>query len=341
MSELQRSTMLDQLSQIIIPTNQDFDAALARDFKNIDDQQHQNQEMPSEVDLKRQLIIMGTHSLEVRTCPNDPHNIRSHYKLYVCPHCLSILTTCDSWKIHESSCQIKYPPKGVAVFESKFKSIPIILYRVRGSQSQTYCKNLAFLGSRFNVSQFDPCDLYVYDYYVLVAPHWVDCPHSENRFTNLVGYFSRMNRRQTNEAFGDLLVWPTFRRFGFGKMLLDVSFELCRREGRAGEPARPYTAIGYEMLLSYCTEKIFIYLLEKTDGQHVDINQMSSNTGINADLIRHCLDKRKLLVDCNSQWFGITKVKGMHELIAHKRIERENGTCVQYLINPSMLVMCA
>jgi len=60
---------------------------------------------------------------------------------------------------------------------------------------------------------------------------------------------------------------PFLQRKGYGKFLIELSYELSKIEGRTGSPERPLSDLGYISYVSYWTLKVTQFLLEKTSNK--------------------------------------------------------------------------
>lgn len=54
----------------------------------------------------------------------------------------------------------------------------------------------------------------------------------------VIGFFSKEKMSWDNNNLACILVFPPWQRQGLGQMLMGVSYELSRREGRIGGPEK-------------------------------------------------------------------------------------------------------
>jgi hypothetical protein len=91
---------------------------------------------------------------------------------------------------------------------------------------------------------------------------------------------------------------PYLQKRGYGKFLIEFSYELSKIEGRTGTPERPLSDLGYISYISYWTLKVAQYLLEKTklkQDTSICLLDITNKTGIHGDDVYYVLEKFKLI----------------------------------------------
>ena len=79
-----------------------------------------------------------------------------------------------------------------------------------------------------------------------------------------------------------ILTLPQHQRHGYGKLLIEFSYELSKKEGRLGSPEKPLSDLGLLGYRAYWAEAIVEFLLaesEKGDAE-VSIDDIAQKTGL-------------------------------------------------------------
>ncbi|KAH7975129.1 hypothetical protein HPB49_024215 [Dermacentor silvarum] len=79
-----------------------------------------------------------------------------------------------------------------------------------------------------------------------------------------------------------ILTLPPYQRKGFGRLLIEFSYELSKFEGKAGSPEKPLSEMGLLLYRSYWSEAILeiLIIMIPTDNQErpkISINTQSSH----------------------------------------------------------------
>lgn len=97
---------------------------------------------------------------------------------------------------------------------------------------QLYCQNLSLFAKLFLDTKSVFYDVATFRYYLLVTSH----PATSQE--QVVGFFSKEKMSWDNNNVACILVFPPFQRKGLGQVLMGVSYELSKQEGRLGGPEK-------------------------------------------------------------------------------------------------------
>jgi len=90
------------------------------------------------------------------------------------------------------------------------------------------------------------------------------------------------------------MVLPNKQREGYGKFLIDFSYQLSIIEQKPGSPEKPLSDLGHKTYVGYWTHKIIGILLEN-QSHHLSISAISDMTGILASDIQDVLESYSIL----------------------------------------------
>jgi len=160
--------------------------------------------------------------------------------------------------------------------------------------------------------------------------------YSEN---HLVGYFSKEKLNSTDYNLSCILTLPTFRRQGFGNLLMEFSYLLSRREFKVGTPEKPLSDLGLLTYRYYWKCKLAETLLNlrqlNFNGDasiNISLKELSTITGFTAtdvvfgleqlDVLFTLANKSKFIIAIRN-WSYIEDVneKWRQKMIWHIKIE--------------------
>ena len=121
----------------------------------------------------------------------------------------------------------------------------------------------------------------------------------------MVGYFSKEKDSDQNYNLSCIMVLPPFQRCGYGKFLIDFSYQLSLKEKKQGSPEKPLSFFGHRAYVAYWTNRILNMLL-RSDDKQLSIQAIANATGILSSDIVYVLESYDILRCHNGKYFMYT-----------------------------------
>jgi len=253
-------------------------------------------------------IELGKHVVETWYFAPYPAEIcgqSGDSTIYICDFCLSYHATKQNLARHRQKCTLFHPP-GNEIYRCGKHSI----FEIDGHKQKQYCRNLCLISKLFLDHKTLFYDVDPFLFYILTENNDQGC--------HIIGYFSKEKESLDGYNLACILTLPQFQRKGYGRLLIEFSYELTRREGKIGSPEKPLSDLGLMSYRSYWAETIVRTLrseyrmetnpepimldLEDTDSAdhkgssvNISVDQLSKATGITADDILHTLQSMDAL----------------------------------------------
>lgn len=213
--------------------------------------------------------------------------------VYICEFCLFYFGSRQQLARHREKCTCFHPP-GNEIYRSGNHSF----WELDGHRQKTYCRNLCLISKLFLDHKTLFYDVDPFLFYVLTENDETGC--------HLLGYFSKEKESAEHYNVACILTLPQHQRKGYGRLLIEFSYELTRREGTTGSPEKPLSDLGLLSYRSYWSETIVSVLMSDApylwnDGEEarrditddtrytISIDQISKATGITPEDILHTL----------------------------------------------------
>ncbi|VDD89669.1 unnamed protein product [Enterobius vermicularis] len=241
-------------------------------------------------------IIYGDYLIHTWYHSPYPKEYEDCTILYVCDHCLKYMMYDYTYVKHRRDCRRIHPPGKEIYRDGSF-----VLYEVHGNHARAkvpptpYCQCLCYLAKLFIDQKTIFCDLDSFMFYVLC----------EDQKSSMVGYFSKETGNIDDYNLACICILPPFQRTGYGKLLIQFSYELSRREGIVGSPEKPLSDLGKYSYQSYWSWAL-LEVLKRT--KKITLEELSKTTGIHEDDIVACLtDLHMTKYWKGTPWLRITK----------------------------------
>ncbi|XP_072166506.1 histone acetyltransferase KAT7-like isoform X2 [Diadema setosum] len=218
-------------------------------------------------------------------------------KLYICEFCLKYMRSSTILRRHLAKCVWRHPP-GDEIYRKGINSV----FEVDGKKNKIYCQNLCLLAKLFLDHKTLYYDVEPFLFYIMTENDSSGC--------HILGYFSKEKNSFLNYNVSCILTLPQYMRQGYGKMLIDFSYLLSKREEKIGSPEKPLSDLGLISYRSYWKGVLLKYL-HKLDAKEISIKDISQETAINPYDIVSTLQSMSML----KYWKGKHLVLKRQDLI--------------------------
>ncbi|KAI0958580.1 hypothetical protein AcV7_004367 [Taiwanofungus camphoratus] len=219
-------------------------------------------------------LQIGRHEVDAWYFSPYPQEYAHLPVLYICEFCLSYFASPFMLSRHRKRCNLLHPP-GNEIYRHE----DISFFELDGKRQLTWCRNLSLLSKCFLDHKTLYYDVTPFLYYVMCQRDSTGC--------HIIGYFSKEKESADNYNVACLLTLPQHQRFGYGKLLIEFSYELSKKEGKLGSPEKPLSDLGLLGYRAYWAETIIELLLNTTDD--ISIDEIAQKTSItHADVMNTC-----------------------------------------------------
>lgn len=241
-----------------------------------------------------------------------PKAIAESDVVYICEFCLYYFGTMENLSIHARQCKLRHPP-GREIYRDGAMSF----FECDGHIQKNYCRNLSLLSKLFLDHKSLYYDIDVFMFYVL-------CRLEDNGY-QIVGYFSKEKISEQGYNLACILTLPFEQRKGYGRVLMDFSYLLSKREGVISGPEKPLSDLGLLSYRAYWMEVIVEYL---SRHEQASICAISKETHISEDDIIGTLCAYKM-VRIQGNEFIFTYNEGQLQKALKSRSKGVNGALLK------------
>ena len=169
--------------------------------------------------------------------------------LYICPFCLFFFTKKRELEAHSERCDVRCPPG-----DEIYRDDKVSMFEFDAKQQKVYTENLCYIAKLFLDHKNIWYEIDAFYFYVL-------CERKNDGY-HMVGYFSKEKQAEMDNNLSCIMILPAWQRYGYGKFLIDFSYQLSLKEGKQGSPEKPLSYFGHRAYVSYWTNRVLNLLLE-------------------------------------------------------------------------------
>ena len=196
------------------------------------------------------------------------------------------------------------------------------MFEIDGANQKIYCQCLCLMAKLFLDHKTLYFDVEPFLFYVL-------CYYTPGDGYHIVAYFSKEKNSAENYNLACIVTFPQYQKRGYGKFLIQFSYELSKLVRQVGSPEKPLSDLGKVSYRSYWTE-VLVALLKEEQKYSI------------ADLSRITCIKREDIISTLQHLGLIRYVKGQFVICATLKViqqhEEKMGTKKKLLtVDPSLI----
>ena len=270
------------------------------------------------------MVELGKHRIKPWYFSPYPQELTSLPCIYLCEFCLKYMKSRKCLQRHSDKCCLRHPPGNEI-----YRKASISFFEIDGRKNKAYAQNLCLLAKCFLDHKTLYYDTDPFLFYIMTL--------FDNRGFHIVGYFSKEKESSEDYNVACILTLPPYQRMGYGKLLIEFSYELSKFEGKTGSPEKPLSDLGLLSYRSYWSETILEILLnlktqEGSDRPVTTISDISEQTAIKKEDVISTLQYLNLINYYKGQYvITLTKeVLSAYDRASIKRRLRIDPKCLHW-----------
>lgn len=234
---------------------------------------------PTEVSRIRNIskVQFGRHNMFPWYFSPYPEIFSQEDVMFLCEMCLGYYGDEFAFCRHRRKCTLMHPP-GNQIYRDDYVSF----FEIDGRRQRTWCRNLCLLSKMFLDHKTLYYDVDPFLFYVMTT--------QDDKGHHIVGYFSKEKESADGYNVACILTLPQYQRKGFGRLLIQFSYELSRIESKLGSPEKPLSDLGLLSYRQYWTEIILDLLLAFHEkDEKITIENISTTLAMTTQDVEHTL----------------------------------------------------
>ncbi|XP_037934290.1 histone acetyltransferase Tip60-like [Teleopsis dalmanni] len=234
-----------------------------------------------------EMIELGRHRIKPWYFSPYPQELCQMSCIYICEFCLKYRKSRKCLERHLIKCNLRHPP-GNEIYRKN----TICFFEIDGRKNKVYAQNLCLLAKLFLDHKTLYYDTDPFLFYVMTE--------FDSRGFHIVGYFSKEKESTEDYNVACILTMPPYQRKGYGKLLIEFSYELSKFEGKTGSPEKPLSDLGLLSYRSYWAQTILeIFISQKptcdNEKPTITINDICECTSIKKEDVISTLQNLNLI----------------------------------------------
>lgn len=263
-------------------------------------------------------IELGKHRIKPWYFSPYPEVLTKEPIIYICEFCLDYQKDLTAHRRHKGKCTLRHPP-GNEIYRNK----NIHFFELDGRKHKKYCQNLCLIAKLFLDHKTLYHDTEPFLFYVMTE--------SDDQGCHLVGYFSKEKDSAQDYNVACILTLPSVQRKGYGKLLIEFSYELSKIEGKTGSPEKPLSDLGLLSYRSYWSQTL-VEILRNHPEPQIGIAELAEATSIMPDDIQTTFQMLNIIKYYKGQnCICLTpEIIENHDLATAKRTIRIDPKCIRF-----------
>ncbi|CAG9855987.1 unnamed protein product [Phyllotreta striolata] len=234
-----------------------------------------------------ELIELGKHRIKPWYFAPYPQEMVNLDCIYICEFCLKYRKSRKCLERHLAKCNLRHPPGNEI-----YRKDNISFFEIDGRKNKVYAQNLCLLAKLFLDHKTLYYDTDPFLFYIMTV--------LDIRGFHIVGYFSKEKESTEDYNVACILTMPPYQRKGYGKLLIEFSYELSKFEGKTGSPEKPLSDLGLLSYRSYWAQTILEILLSmkpigENEKPQITINEICELTSIKKEDVISTLQNLNLI----------------------------------------------
>lgn len=194
---------------------------------------------------------------------------------YLCDACLSFFGSARHLEEHLRNCINSFWIPANEIYRCKEEAFCVFEIDGRKPPNALYARRLGILTKFFLPDKVTLDDVHFFSYNCLYEV--------DDRGFHFAGYFSKEWKNSQNciNTLSCVMVLPPYRSKGYGAFLVELSYEIARRDGMTGTPERPLSHGGKTLFRRAWKKEVLRAIVQLQDqNTPVTINSLCIKSGL-------------------------------------------------------------